>query len=62
MHLQEHFLREIVRLRSVARQPPDHAVDEVLVPLDELAERDVIATPTPLDERPFVEIVIRQPY
>ena len=54
--LQEDLLRQIVGSRAIGRQSPDHAVNEMLVPLAEFAESDVIAGPTPLDERLFVEV------
>ena len=41
--LEKHFLRQIIDARSIRDHPVDQAVDEVLVLIDELAERCVVA-------------------
>ena len=41
--LEEHFLGQIIDARPVGDHPVDQAVDEVLVLIDELAERCVVA-------------------
>jgi hypothetical protein len=55
--LQEHVLREIVRLRSIRGQPQHHPVHEILVAVDQLAERRGVGPgAAAFDQGPFVEI------
>ena len=57
MHLEEHFLRDVVGLRSIRHQAQDHAVDEILVAIDQLGEGGFVGTLTAaLDQRAFVEV------
>ena len=56
MHLQEHVLREVVDLGPIGHHPIHNAVHEILVAIDELAKRGVVARPAALDQSAFVEV------
>ncbi len=56
VHLQEHVLREIVRQTAIRHHPVDQPEDQILVAIDELAERGVVTGPAPFDQLAIVEI------
>jgi hypothetical protein len=54
VHFQKDVLSQVVHLRAVLYHPVNHGVDEVLVPLHELAEGAVV---TPLATRHQLALV-----
>ncbi len=57
MDLEKHFLRQVVDLRAIRRHAVDDRIDQVLVVLDQFAERGVVAGATALDQRALVDIL-----
>ena len=49
------FLRQVVDTGTIGCKPIDQPVNEILVAIDQFAERRVVARSTPLDEGAFVE-------
>ena len=56
MHLYEHVLCEVVGLRPIGHHTAHHRIHEVLVTIDELTERRIVAGPAALDQLAFVEV------
>jgi len=56
VHLQEDVLRQIRGLAAIGHHPVDEAEDQILVPIDELGERGVVAGAAPLDELSVVDL------
>ena len=56
MHLQEHVLREVVRETAIRHHPVDEPEHQILVAVDELAERGIVTRTAPLDQLAIFDI------
>ena len=56
MHLEEHVLCEILRETAICHHPGDEPEHQILVAVDELAERGVVTGTAPLDQLAIFDI------
>ena len=59
---QEHVLRQIFRPRSILHRARDQGEHQILVPVDQLLKRALIAATAALDELALVAGLHRTPY
>ncbi len=62
MDPQKHILREIFRARSVLHRARDQGEHQILVPIDQLLKRALIASTAALDELALVDGLHPPPY